>query len=252
MGPAADRASLLEQLREDLGFRRIKQGICRLERIRPIIETIEPAAGSGILAGLVAQWVDAGFDSPALVRRILARFPARVRPTLPLLDYLHLRMAEGVVAMSEEDDDRASEHFLLVQSFEQEIDDRELMAIANFWIGRCRRKAGQYDAALRHTERAENLALEQGYTPMAAIMQATLSWLAFQRGKLDDAVAILRRAEEALNRTDDFLNRGNIQSAYGRIARRQGKTSGLSSISSAPSRNTASVAEANRSSPARC
>ena len=30
-------------------------------------------------------------------------------------------------------------------------------------------------------------------------------------------------AEEALNRTDDFLSRGNIQSAYGRIARRQGK-----------------------------
>ena len=125
--------------------------------------------------------------------------------------------------MSEEDYDRAADHFLLVQSFEGEIEDRELLAIANFFIGRCRRRAGQYDDALTYTERAEELALEQGYTPMAAIMQATLSWLAFQRGKLDDAVAILRRAEEALNRTDDFLSRGNIQSAYGRIARRQGK-----------------------------
>ena len=62
MGPAEDRASLLDQLREDLGFRRIKHGIARLECIRPAIETIEPVAGSGILAGLVAQWVDAGFD----------------------------------------------------------------------------------------------------------------------------------------------------------------------------------------------
>jgi len=223
MGPAAARAALLEELREDLGFRRIKQGICRLERIRPVIETVEPAAGAGVLAGLVAQWVDAGFDGPALVRRILARFPASVRSTLPLLDYLHLRMAEGVVAMSEEDDDRAAGHFLLVQSFEDEIDDRELLAIANFWIGRCRRKAGRYDDALRYTERAEILALELGFTPMAAIMEAALSWLKFQKGKLDEAVAILRRAEEALNRTDDFLTRGNIQSAYGRIARRQGK-----------------------------
>src|ERR1039457_3320616 len=120
MGPSMEGASLLEQLREDLGFRRIKQGIGRLERIRPMIETMEPAAGAGVLAGLVAQWVDAGFDSPALLRRVLARFPAAVRPTLPLLDYLHLRMAEGVLAMSEEDYDRASGHFLLVQSFEHE------------------------------------------------------------------------------------------------------------------------------------
>ena len=223
MGPAVDSATLLEQLREDLGFRRIAQGIARLEQIRPLVESIEPAAGAGVLAGLVAQWVDAGFDSPALLRSILARFPADVRPTLPLLDYLHLRMVEGVLAMSEEDYERAAGHFLLVQSFEDEIHDRELLAIANFWIGRCRRKAGRYDDALCYTERGEKLALALGYTPMAAIMQAALSWLAFQKGKLDEAVAILRCAEEALSKTDDFLNRGNIQSAYGRITRRQGK-----------------------------
>src|ERR1039457_251080 len=44
MGPSMEGASLLEQLREDLGFRRIKQGIGRLERIRPMIENMEPAA----------------------------------------------------------------------------------------------------------------------------------------------------------------------------------------------------------------
>lgn len=223
MGPAVSCASLLERLREDLGFRRIEQGISRLESIRPILENVQPAAGAGVLTGLVAQWVDAGFDSPELLRRMLARFPASVRQTLPLLDYLHIRMAEGALKMSEEDYDQAARHFLVVNTFEQETNDRELLAIANFWIGRCRRKAGKYDEALTYTQRAEELALEQGYIPMAAVMQATLSWLAFQRGKLDDALAILRRAEEALNHTDDFLSRGNIQSAYGRIARRQGK-----------------------------
>jgi len=216
-------SSLLDRLREDLGFRRIKQGIARLEEIRPVFDSLEPSPGMGVLAGLIAQWVDAGFDSPGLLRCLLGHFPPGIRPTLSLLDYLHLRMAEGVVAMAEEDYDRASGHFLLVQSFEREIDDRELLAIANFWMGRCRRKAGQYDAALRYTERAESLALELGYTPMAAVMQTTLSWLAFQKGKLDEAVAILARAEDALNCTDDFLHRGNVQSAYGRIARRQGK-----------------------------
>ena len=97
------------------------------------------------------------------------------------------------------------------------------VAIAHFWTGRCYRRMGHYDDALKYTERGETLALACGYPQMAAIMQATRSWLAFQKGKLHEAMGLLRRAEEALNQTDDFLNRGNIQSAYGRIARRQGQ-----------------------------
>jgi tetratricopeptide (TPR) repeat protein len=82
---------------------------------------------------------------------------------------------------------------------------------------------GRYGEALEYTERGEALALSCGYAPMAAIMQVTRSWLAFQRGKLQEANALLRQAEAALNHTGDFLTRGNIYSAYGRIARRQGK-----------------------------
>jgi tetratricopeptide (TPR) repeat protein len=58
---------------------------------------------------------------------------------------------------------------------------------------------------------------------MAAITQLTQSWLAFQKGHYDEALSILRRAGEALRQTDDYLNRGNLQSAHGRIARRQGR-----------------------------
>jgi tetratricopeptide (TPR) repeat protein len=82
---------------------------------------------------------------------------------------------------------------------------------------------GQYDDAVNYTTRGEELALACGYGPMAAIMQTTLSWLAFQKGKLGEALVLLRRAEEALEETDDYLNRGNVKSAYGRIARRQGR-----------------------------
>jgi len=51
--------------------------------------------------------------------------------------------------MADEDSDRAAREFLLVQSFEAEIDDQELLAIANFWTGRCLRKTGRYDDALK-------------------------------------------------------------------------------------------------------
>ncbi|HUK17104.1 MAG TPA: tetratricopeptide repeat protein [Bryobacteraceae bacterium] len=225
MGPAIDLAALFAPLRDDLGYRRIAHGIQTLERLRPEIESLSPSCPrSGTFLGLIAQWVDAGFDSPDLLVRLLERFPPAARANLPLIDYLHLRMAEGVVEMSHEDHDSAIAHFRFVQSLEHEVqDDTELLAIANFWTGRCLRKIGQYEEALTYVNRGEELALACGYLQMAAIMQATQSWLAFQKGKLDDAVAILRRAEEALRQTDDFLNRGNIQSAHGRIARRQGR-----------------------------
>ena len=223
MQPAAEIA-LLARLRDDLGCRRIRAGIETLEQLRPRIEALAPPTPqAGVLLGLIAQWVDAGFDSPDLLVRLLARFPAPARSALPLLDYLHLRMAEGVVEMSHEDFDRAIAHFRFVQGLETEVDDAELLAIANFWTGRCLRKAGQYDEALPYILRGEELALACGYLQMAAITQATQSWLAFQKGRLDDAVSMLRRAEEALSHTDDYLNRGNIQSAHGRIARRQGR-----------------------------
>jgi tetratricopeptide (TPR) repeat protein len=217
-------ALLLARLRDDLGARRIRAGIETLESLRPHVESLSPASPhAGIFLGLIAQWVDAGFACPDLLVRLLARFPVSARAFLPLADYLHLRMAEGVVAMSQEDFDCAITHFRFVQGLENEIADQELMAIANFWTGRCLRKLGRYDEALPFVVRGEQLALACGYSQMAAITQVTQSWLAFQKGRLNEAVEMLERAEEALSRTDDYLNRGNIQSARGRIARRQGR-----------------------------
>jgi len=223
MGAQVEPAVLIDSLRDDLGRRRIRQGIQTLERVRPAIEALEPRSGAGVLVGLVAQWVDAGFDGPPLLDRLLARFPKPSRAALPLGDYLHIRMAEAVAAMAREDLDVAAAHFQTVLAFQEEVDDTGMFAIANFWLGRCLRKKGRYDDALAYTERGEHLALTLGYGQMAAIMQVTLSWLAFQKGRLREAQRLLERAEDALCETDDFVSRGNIQSAYGRIARRQGK-----------------------------
>jgi tetratricopeptide (TPR) repeat protein len=223
MSPELDPAPLIERLREDLGHRRIEQGIQTLQRYRPLFEDVACRRAGGVLTGLVAQWVDAGFDQPAFLRWLLERFPKPVRCALPLLDYLHLRMADALLAMASEDFETATGHLALVQSFECEVADIEIMAIANFWTGRCYRKMGRYAEALKFTEHGESLALSCGYTEMAAVMQVTRSWLAFQKGKLQEAAAVLREADETLRDTSDFLSRGNIQSAYGRIARRQGK-----------------------------
>jgi tetratricopeptide (TPR) repeat protein len=215
---------IISQLRDHLAFRRMECGMLTLSAHAPVLESLDPAApNAGILLGLVAQWVDAGFAGPGMVRELLTRFPSSRRAELPLLDYLHVRLAEGMVAMSGEDFSPAIQHFTFVQSLEGEINDAELLAISNFWTTRCLRHIGRYDDAAGFAAKGRKLALDAGYAPMAAIMQVLESWLAFQKGKLNEAVRLLQEAESALSATDDYVTRGNIQSAYGRIARRQSR-----------------------------
>ena len=224
MSGAVDYGELLRRLREDMAYRRIDSGMRCLQANRGLFESLAPSLKSaGVLVGYLAQWVDIGYEDPALVKRLLQRFPRDSRASLPLLDYLHLRMAEGLVAMADEEFEQAIRHFEFVESVEEEVRDREMLAISNFWIGRCLRRQGRYDDALAFTVKARGLAQELGYDRVAAVMQVMESWLAFQKGKLQEAARILREAETALNQTDDYVSRGNIQSAYGRIARRESR-----------------------------
>jgi tetratricopeptide (TPR) repeat protein len=224
MADAADYGELLRQLRDDIAYRRLDSGMRCLEAHRSLIGALAPTHKSaGVLLGYLAQWVDIGFEGPQLIKRLLPRFPKHLRAALPLLDYLHVRMAEGLVAMAEEDFERAKRHFAFVESVEEEVRDREMLAISNFWIARCLRSQGRYDDALSYTVKARELAQELGYAKMAAVMQVLESWLAFQKGKLQEAGRTLQEAEAALADTDDYVNRGNIQSAYGRIARREAR-----------------------------
>jgi len=217
-------AGLLAHLRDDLGSRRIANGIDRLTRHRRVLAALGPSQkGAATLVGLLAQWVDIGFDRPLLVKDLLSRFPQTSRALLPLCDYLHLRMAEGFVAMAEENYEYAIRHFETVLTFENELLDRELLAIANFWIARSQRKMGRYESALKYVVKGKELALGLHLPKMAAIGQVLESWLKFQEGKPEDARRTLKEAETALLDADDFVTRGNIQSAYGRIARRQGR-----------------------------
>ena len=214
----------LAQLKEDLVCRRVAHGFARLEEHRHLLSSFNPEnKNAALFAGYLAQWVDVGYQRPSLVNELVARFAREVRTRLPLHDYLHLRMAEGMVAMAEEITDEALCHFDFVLSLEQETDDRELLSIANFWKGRCLRMKGEYDQALAFAVKGRDLALQLGHPPMSAVMRVLESWLFFQKGNAKEAVEILQNAEAILSKGDDYLTLGNIHSSYGRIARRQGR-----------------------------
>ena len=215
---------ILAQLRDDLVWRRIGKGIDWLRAHRMLLAALEPSQkNAAALVGFLAQWVDIGFDQPGLVKELLSRFPHDSRARIPVSDYLHLRMAEGLLAILEENCEGAIRHLETVLSFENEIQDQELVAIANFWIARCQRKMGRYDTALRYVIKGKEIAQQLHYPKMAAVGQVLESWLMFQEGKPEQASCILKESEAALRETDDYVTRGNIQSAYGRIARRQGR-----------------------------
>ena len=214
----------LAQLKEHLVCRRVQQGMALLEEHRHLLDPFgAEKKNAGIFAGYIAQWVDLGFRRPVLVKHIVTLFSKAVRARMPLLDYLYLRMAEGMVAMSEESKLEAIHHFDFVLSLGTDTDDRELVAIANFWKGRCLRMKGEYDHALALAAKGREIALECGHAPMAAVSRVLESWLFFQKGDVKQAIEILHEAESVLSKTDDYLTLGNIHSSYGRIARRQGR-----------------------------
>ena len=224
MDDAALQHELVLQLRAGLAERRIGLGFAALENNRRLFDLIHPdLPGAAILLGCLAQWVDVGFATAALIEEILGRFPQESRVHLPLIEYVHFRLAEGLIAMAHEDFACAISHFAVIGSVEDEVRDNELIAVASFWKARCLRRSGHYDDALAATVKARDITYALGYPKMAAIMRITEAWLLFQKGRTVEATRILEGAATALADTDDYVARGNIESAYGRIARRQGR-----------------------------
>src|SRR6476646_1466638 len=193
----------LAQLKDDLVCRRVGRGMARLEEHRRLLTSFDPERrNAALFTGYLAQWVDVGFERSGLVKDIVARFSKAVRARLPLHDYLHLRMAEGMVAMVAESKEEALRHFDFVLSLEAETADQELLAIADFWKGRCLRMKGEYDQALAFAVKGRELASELGHQPMAAVMRVLESWLFFQKGDAKLAIDILQEAEVILTKSD--------------------------------------------------
>jgi tetratricopeptide (TPR) repeat protein len=219
-------SDFLSQLRDLVAAREIERGIASLRSHRDLIANLDPSRQNAArLLAQVAIWNDIGFSGPPL-KDLLQRFAqleSGLRSRLSIAEYICLRMAEGMAAMVEEAMEPAIGHFDFVLSLGQELDDRFLLSIAYFWKGRCLRRRGEYDEALIYTVKGKELALGLGYARMAAVMQVLEGWLFFQQGKWKDALRISQEAEGVLRETDDYVTLGNLQSFYGRMARREGR-----------------------------
>src|SRR5436190_6559688 len=216
--------ALLTELRQHLIMRQVASGIALLDAHNHLFDSLDAAQrNAASFVSYVAQWVDIGFREEDLIERLLSHFPTNSRARLTVSDYLHLRMAEGVLAMAHDRPDDSLFQFDLVLSMQDEIEDKEQVAIARFWKARCHRRKGEYDEALKHTAMARELAHKLGFNKMAAVMRVMESWILFQKGHRRDASRVLEQAELVLRDTDDHITLGNIYSAHGRMVRRQGR-----------------------------
>jgi len=214
---------LLQDLKYNLVMRHVSSGIGLLNQHEHLFASVSPEQpNSAAFVGCLAQWVDIGYGEPDLIEQLLARFPKDKRGRLSVNDYLQLRMAEGLLALLRDHPDEALRQFDLVLSMQDEIEDKEVVAIAHFWNARCHRKKGEYDEALKRAGVGRELAQVLGFPNMAAVMRVLESWLLFQKGQYRDAARILDQAEAALCNSDDHITLGNIYSAHGRMVRRQG------------------------------
>lgn len=212
----------LSQLQQYVAEREIERGLACLRSHQHVIAAIDPQQpdAAGLLV-LVAIWSDIGFSGSPPVKELLHRFHAR--STLSISDYLCLRMTEGMVAMAEEAIESAIPQFDFVLGLPAELNNQFLLAIAYYWKGRCLRRRGDYDEAIVYTGKGRDLALTLGHPRMAAVMQVLEGWILFQQGKWKEAVRVSQAAESALGESDDYVTLGNIQSFYGRMARREGR-----------------------------
>lgn len=212
----------ISRLQQHVAAREIERGLACLRSHQDVIAALDPRQPNAArLLVLVAIWSDIGFTGSPSVKELLQRFVAR--SNLSISDYLCLRMTEGMLAMAEEAMEAAIPHFDFVLSLPEELDNRFLLAIAYYWKGRCLRRRGEYDEALIYTGKGRDLALALGHPRMAAVMQVLEGWLLFQQGKWKEAVRVSEVAESELGQTDDYVTLGNIQSFYGRMARREGR-----------------------------
>lgn len=215
---------LVQGLRCDLGMRRIGSGMARLDEFWARAGKLDPGhRDAAALLCYIAQWVDAGWRDIDVVQHALGAFPKGRRIGLKMIDYAYVLMAEGMIWVSEENVERALGNFSLVLSLRNEISDPVVLALAHYWSSRCNRKAGEYDKALQHAGEGFRHASEAGMEPMAAAMRVAESWLLFQKGRIKDALKLLSEADAVLRLTDDFITRGNIESSYGRMYRREGR-----------------------------
>lgn len=214
----------LNRLREDLLLHRIGSAVRRLGTHRSVVDLCGPQTKNAarFLAQL-ALWADRGVVEPAVIRELITRYHKTPLEELSVSDYVHLQIAEGCACTWEQKYENAVKRFKLVLAIENELRDKELIAMATFCIGRCYRRLGRYEPALKYLARARDMAAQLKLPEMVAHIRIGEGLTLLQAGRIEESARVMALAEVVLAKTDDYTSRANIDCISGAIACRNGR-----------------------------
>ncbi|MFP5267315.1 MAG: tetratricopeptide repeat protein [Acidobacteriota bacterium] len=211
-------------LMDCLRRRSIGEGVRLLDHSEPAWTKMDwkSRQGAEVLL-MLAQWVDVGYRDAQMLREPLDRLKAEPREEISVGAYVRVRMTEAFYALSTNDADKTIRILGGLLRMEDVFQQPELRVLASLWKGRAHRKKADYDKARDDLGAALEIAQTMhGSQALVAIIQIQQAWVVFQHGDGAAALRMLSEAENVLKHTDHWIALGNIESARGRIVRRQG------------------------------
>ena len=178
---------------------------------------------SASLLLMLAQWGDVGYRDAPFLRGMLDKLSPEARLDLNVIDYVRVRMAEAFYALAVDRTSHTINVLDTVLRLDGELLDPETKLLALLWKARAHRKDADYQKASDDILLA--LALSDTIPDaevLKAVLQVQHGWVVFQAGDVPGALRIFDEAEAVLRHTDHTIALGNIESARGRIVRRNG------------------------------
>ena len=217
-------AQWFQALNTLLRERSVGQGFALLDKVEHLWRSLNDCATSSCeLLLALTQWVDVGYRDTHFLGGMINLISREGRLRLGVCDYVRLRMAEAFYSLAVDDVDETIRILKVLLQLDRELLNAELKTLAHLWKGRAHRKKAEYEEAFHHICAARELAAGlPKLKTVLAIIQIQEGWLIFQRGDVAEALRIFDQAECVLKLTDHWIALGNIESARGRIVRRNG------------------------------
>ncbi|HKP13014.1 MAG TPA: hypothetical protein VJZ91_12915, partial [Blastocatellia bacterium] len=174
------------------------------------------------LLGYFAWAIDLEPSYLFVVKSLMPSFRQADREQLGAADRIHLDIAEGLTAFHEERTGAALRIFESVRGDADAANDRDMMIISRYYLGRTYWKQAQYGRSLPIL--SEAIALHEGMdcTERLGVIQMVQGWLLFQLGRIHDAKRLLGEARVNLANSDDYVSNGDLLSCEGRVAKEDG------------------------------
>ena len=216
-------ANAVSKLADAITNRRVGQAKKMFDKHGDQIASLAPSYESAAdLLYAAATWIDFDYSYLPLVERAIAAFRQVPCESLTVRDAALVDAVEGIVMLHGEEFELAIKHFGHVVDITDRHKINNLRTDVYYHLARCYWKKGRYLTALDYVRKFKEMNANLGRPKLTAAGEMVEAWLYFLLGKFQEAEAVLKHAESEMADTDNYYERGNIASFWGRLARRKG------------------------------